>query len=257
MKDKPKYIIYLRVSKEEQDARTQEEHCLRHLRSIDKSDFTYAIYTDSLTSKKLLSKRPGGAQALEALTRGSTLVAIRLDRLERNHLELAKLVDVLEKKNVEIILVTQPGIKNKILLGLYSGMAEEEVKLLRKRVREKMDAKRSRSERISGVIPYGYTMHPTQLVETRQGPQGERAYKLGALVPESSEQLVVARMLELSREGKSFRKIAMALTDQGYMNRLGKPFCHKTVWRILGRIERTMSQDQPPMVTVELQSLAV
>lgn len=238
-----KYVIYLRVSTKKQDFRPQLDQCLAFLQP--KKPFEYAVYTDELSSGLSLDKREGLKQAMQSLRQGDFLVSLRLDRIARNLYETTQIIHELDGKKAEILLIDQPGIKNKILLGLYAGMAEEEVKMIRRRTRDKMQAKRERAERISRWLPYGYAMHPTAKIMIKNREESGWTEKLGLLVPEAGEQLVLAQMCQLFDEGNSYRKIAHKLTDQGYTNRLGQPFQSMSIYRILSRTGRTRSQDQP------------
>ncbi len=238
-----KYLIYLRVSTKEQDDRTQLDHCLRFIKQRDSSSFKYEVFTDTITSKKPIHKRDGGINLLNSIRNEDIVISMRLDRLCRSLSETTKLIDILEEKGADVLLVTQPGIKNKIMLGVYAGMAEEEVKLLRKRVSEKLQSKRRRNERYSGKLPYGYGLHETHKVPVREG--AEIIYKLGVLVPIEHEQKVLAQMLELFDVGMSCHSIAKTLNDRGYKNREGRPFQKMSIYRILLRIGRTNSLDQP------------
>lgn len=247
-----KYLIYLRVSTKEQDERTQLDYCLRFIKSRQFKEFTYEVYSDKISSKKSVFEREGSKSMLENMKKGETIVAMRVDRLSRRQSDTTKLLDLLDNKEVNILLVDQPGINNKIMLGIYSGMAEEEVVMLRKRVHEKFEAKRQRNERISGQLPYGYGLHESQLVPVKQGDK--IVMKRGVLVPVAAEQSALALMEELFALGISYQNIASALTERGYMNREGKPFQKMTVYRILSRIADTKSLGQPQEELVALQS---
>ena len=249
-----KFLIYLRVSTKEQDEETQLMHILRFLKQKVGGEFQYLVFRDKITSKKALFKkskdsnkvifkREGFRQLMEAHKKGDTIVSIRIDRIARKAYEIHTLIDILKQKNSEIILVDQPKIDNMILLGVYAGMAEEEVKTLGKRVSEKLECKKVNKERYSRFLPYGYTMHKTHMVPIRKGDS--IVYLPGVLVPLAEEQQTVDRMRECFEQGMSYKQICKALTDQGYRNREGKPFQPMSIYRILSRIGYTRSQDQP------------
>lgn len=250
-----KYLIYLRVSTKEQDERTQLDQCLKFIKSKSFEDFEYEVYTDILTSKKSVFKRAGSKALIESMKKGETIVAMRIDRLSRKQSDTTQLIDLLNKKEVNILLVDQPGISNKILLGIYSGMAEEEVIMLRKRVHEKFEAKRQRNERISGQLPYGYGLHEKKMVAVKVGEK--TVLKKGVLVPVETEQQALAQMKEFFASGMSYQNIAVALNDLGYKNREGRPFQKMSIYRILSRIKQTMSSDQLPKAKATHQYVAV
>lgn len=238
-----KYLLYLRVSTDEQDEETQLDHCMRFIKARDKSEFKYEIYRDKITSRKPLFEREGGKALLAAINKGDIVIAMRLDRVARKLHETTQLIHILDTRGAEIFLVEQPGINNKIMLGLYAGMAEEEVKLLRKRVSEKLESKKNRNERYSRHLPYGYGMHETKTVSIRVG--NEIVQKPGVLVPIEEEQTALAQMCQLFDKGMSYQNIATTLTKLGYMNREGKPFQKMSIYRILSRTEQTKSSGQP------------
>ncbi len=250
-----KYLIYLRVSSEEQDEEMQLDHCLKFIQQINKEEFKYEVFRDKITSKKALFKRvkkdggeittiprPGAKAMMNSIQKGDIIIAMRIDRLARNSYETHQLIDILEKMEADILLVTQPGIENKIMLGLYAGMAEEEVKLLRKRVKEKLQSKKMRGLRYSRFLPYGYGLHETKLVPIREGD--EIVMKRGVLVKIHEEQQVLAQIYQLSDMGMSDLRIARKLTELGYKNREDKPFQRMSIYRILSRREQTKSSDQ-------------
>ncbi len=251
-----KYLIYLRVSTVKQDEETQLDHCLRFIKQRDSTDFKYEVFRDKITSKKGLFKRvkkgdgeitiiprPGAKAMMGSIRKGDLIVAHRIDRLARRSYETHQLIDILEKLEADIVLVDQPGIKNKIMLGLYAGMAEEEVVMLRKRVRETLETKKNKRERYSRFLPYGYGLHETKLVPIRVGD--EVVMKRGILIPIHEEQQVLAKMAEYADQGMTHQAIAKALTAEGHMNREGKPWQKMSIYRILARRESATSQDQP------------
>lgn len=227
------YLIYLRVSTEKQDTRTQLDYCLKFIQQKS-IDFTYTVYEDSITSRKAFVDRPGAQRLIAEMKKGDILVAMRLDRIARKLNETTDIIKILDEKGVDIFLVEQPGINNKIMLGVYAGMAEEEVKMLRSRVREKLQAKKNRNERYSGRLPFGYGMHETKLVpiQTDEGI----VMKRGILIPLHEEQQVLKIMRELYQEGRSFSEIAKIINELGHRNREGNLFHKMTIYRILKRM---------------------
>lgn len=237
-----KYLIYLRVSTDRQDEETQLHYCLGFIKNRHQGHFEYEVFKDVKTSRKSLFNRDGGASLLNALKDGDIIIAMRLDRLSRRLHETTQLIEVMEKKGCEILLVEQPGITNKIMLGLYAGMAEEEIKLLRMRVKEKLQVKKAKGERYSRFLPYGFAMHETKTVGIRV--ENEIVQKRGILVPLHEEQQALALMKKLFQEGMNYQQIAKALTSQGYKNREGKPFHKMSIYRILSRRENTIMANQ-------------
>lgn len=237
-----RYLIYIRVSTLKQDEETQLEYCMRFIKQREKGEFQTLVFRDKVSSKKPLFKREGGAQLLDNLRKGDIVIAMRLDRVSRRLNEITQLIDIFDKKEVEIFLVEQPGIKNKIMLGIYAGMAEEEVKLLGERIKEKMNCKKAKGQRVSRFLPYGYALHETKLVPIRNGD--EIVMKRGVLVPLYEEQQVLKLMYQYADNGWQLNWICKALKEAGHLNREGKPFQPMTILRILNRRDKPIPQDQ-------------
>lgn len=230
-----KYVIYLRVSTDEQDLRTQLEKILSFIKSRDKSEIQYEVFSDKITSKKSLKNRAGMQAALKCISKNDILMGMRLDRLARNVYETTQIIDHLDNAGADIVMVDQPSLKNKVMLGMYAGMAEEEGKLIRKRIKEKMEVKKTRNERVSGHIPYGYQIHPTELVETK-GINGKVEKKLGKLIECDTEQHTIKRMVELFEMGYSYRRICDKLAEENLLARNCKPWAKMSVYQILLRL---------------------
>lgn len=230
-----RYLIYLRISKKDQDLRTQLDFAIRFIEQRNQGEYEYLVFSDEMTSKKPLHNRSGGKKLLEELRKGDVIIAMRLDRIARKLHEATNLIDLLDKKEAEVLLVEQPGIQNKIMLGLYAGMAEEEVKLLSKRVSEKLQSKKNRNERYSRHLPYGFTLHDTHMVPIKVGH--EIVYKKGVMIPVEEEQMIIKRIHELSEIGYGYQKIANVLAEEGHMSRAGKKFPKMSISRILERLK--------------------
>ncbi len=239
-----KYVIYLRVSTKEQDLRTQEQKCLKFLQNLNEGkEFTYSIFTDLITSKKPLEKRNGLNSALNALERGDVLVGQRVDRLARNELEAHKIKDFLIKNNIGILMIDQPGITDPLIFSIYAAVAAKEVAVLRERIKDKLWAKKQRSERTGGV-PYGFTLNREKLVEVN-GPDRKKILKPGILIEHPQEQEVLQQMITLFDQGLSYRRISEVLYDLGHRQRAGKKFAHTSICHILHRTGRARQRGQP------------
>ncbi len=243
-----KYVIYLRVSTKKQDTDTQLLKCLEFLRQKDISNFGYLVFSDSITSKKPLNKRKGICAALAAIRPGDVLVGQKIDRLSRNSFECHDIKRKLDEIGAELLLTDQPGISNKVIFGVYIGIAEEEVKMIRARTKDNLWKKSLRNERV-GTIPYGFKLDMENLILVN-GEDGKKVLKPGLLLPNPEEERVLAVMSDLFALGNSYREIAAILTEQGYKNRKGNPFHHMSIYRILSRIGLSTPQNQPHEETV-------
>jgi len=90
--------------------------------------------------------------------------------------------------------------------------------MIRERTKAAMNVKRGRNERMSHNVPYGWD----EVTE-------------GMLVRNEKEQGAIVWMRAWQREGKSLRKIAAMLNDQGVESKRAKRWLHNSVLRILAR----------------------
>lgn len=101
-----KTIVYMRISKEEQEISLQKEAILKFLQYKGISD--YVIYQDEgyTGSNK---KRPGFKSMLLALNEPNiaSLVVWKLDRLSRSLYDLVGLIRSLDEKNIAFMSVTE------------------------------------------------------------------------------------------------------------------------------------------------------
>lgn len=239
-----KYVIYLRISSEKQDYRTQLDEVLTRLKQKHPEGFTYLVFCDEKTSKRVLKKRKGLQEAIAALEKGDVLVGTKIDRLARNVYETTQIIDTLEKRHAGWIMIDQPGLENKVILGAFAGIAEEEVKLIRSRTKAKLRSKSMRNERISGKLPYGYDLDMVNLIPVKDRTKAGWIMKPGLLIPNPVEQQVLREMKYWHSQGHSYKEIATLLTKTGYKNREGKPFQTTSVFRILKRIKHAEIESQ-------------
>lgn len=233
-----KYVIYLRVStKDRQDITTQLDKCLKFLRSRDNTDFKYVVYSDKMSSGKPTDKRVGFIEAMHSLEAGDVLVSTKIDRLSRNSLECQKIKQDLEIIGASILLIDQPGIDDTVMFGLYAAMAEKEREVIRSRIKDNLSIKKERLEKCGRYIPFGYELHPTELVLVK-GADGKRVQKLGKLIPKPQEQTALLQMQEWFDFGVSYREIGRRLDKMGIATREGGSWHPNSVSRILARTGR-------------------
>lgn len=239
-----KYFIYTRVSTDDQDTQTQRDMCIERIKSMHpKGDYEYEIFTDEAVSSRLsMEKRTALTEMLAKVHKGITIVVYKLDRLSRDIIEMVSMYRNFIRKEAKIISLNDPH-DDEFTVGLMGLIAQKERDTISVRTRDKLANKRKNGERYSRHIPYGYSMHPTELIHVKEGKK--TVMKLGALVPELQEQEAIALMQELAAAGISYQAIADNLAHRGYMNREGKPFHKMNIYRILHRTERAMSTDLP------------
>jgi site-specific DNA recombinase len=182
------------------------------------------IYEDpGVSGGKPLSSRPAGAKLLaEARKTKAVVVVAKLDRLFRSVADAAQTINDFDKKGIELVAISEgfdmTNPYGRAMAQMASVFAELERAMIRERTKAAMNVKRGRNERMSHNVPYGWD---------------ER--EEGILVQNEKEQRNIAWMRELKREGKSLRKIAALLNDQGVEPKRGKQWIHSSVLRILAR----------------------
>lgn len=231
-----KYFIYLRVSTDKQDARTQESMALDYIRGIEQGkEFFHVFFVDEdVSSGVKMAKRPQLQAMLNALYENVRVVVYNSDRLSRDVIEMVTIYRQIKQAKGFFFSVTESGIDDEFMMGLKGVLAQKERTDLKKRIVDKLSVKKKRNERVSRYIPYGYYLDvETQIpIKTREGAV---QWKVGKLLELEAEQLIIRKMQEMAAWGQTSGEIARALTDQGYRNRKGNPFQSMTIYRILRR----------------------
>lgn len=224
-------IGYVRVSTEEQarsgvslEAQHQSLTAYATLRGLD---LVETIEDPGISAGKPLETRPGGRRLLIATRRRKSpikaVVAWRLDRLFRSAIDCLRSVEQWDKAGIALHLVSMGGASidtstasGKLFLTMLAGMAEHERMVISERTKEAMRHMRETGQKISSDPPYGFRF------------EGK------AVVPDHDEQLVVAQVLDLHRDGNTYRGIADALNESEIPAR-GERWHHTTVFRLVRR----------------------
>jgi len=125
------------------------------------------VYRDRVSGAK--TARPGLDHCLKMLRPGDTLYVYKLDRLARSVGHLLSLADDFEKKGIDLVSVTDPGIDTttaigKLVFTIMGAMAEFERSLIRERTMAGMVAAREQG-RIGGRRP---ALSRDQIVELQK-----------------------------------------------------------------------------------------
>jgi DNA invertase Pin-like site-specific DNA recombinase len=254
-----KYVIYQRVSTDDQCINTQKNECLNYIKTKHPGEsFKYSVYSDPDTSSKIkMSKRKGLQEFLNSLKSGHNVIVYKLDRLSRDIIEMVTIYRMIKEKGCTLYSLNDPDCDNEFIIGLMGVLAQKERKDISDRTKAHLRAKKEKNEKI-GTIPYGYTVCPDNLIRFKNS-DNQIAYRPGNLIPLNSEQEVLDIMSQLFDQGLSYRGIAKALTCQGHKNRKGNPFQPTSIFRILVRIGkarfRGQSQSETEFETFHLESL--
>ena len=174
-----------------------------------------SVFVDAGVSGSLaLDDRPVLMEAVSALKRGDVLLVAKRDRLGRDVVEVAMIERFIAKRGARVVSAAGEGTENDdpsgvLMRRLIDSFAEYERLIIAARTRAALAAKRRRGERVSGAIPYGFTL----------GVDGR------TLDPVDDEQHTLQTVRELRDGGCSFQAIADTLNKDGVRTRTG------SVWR--------------------------
>ncbi len=188
------------------------------------------LVTDAgVSGGKPLAKRNGGQRLLSIIrsAKADAVVMLKLDRMFRNAGDCLTTVEQWERSGVALHVVDLGGnaidttsAAGRFMLVVLAGAAEMERNLTRERTRSAMAVKKSNGHRV-GSVPYGYDL----------------ADDGTTLVPNESEQSVIADVRAWRSQGKKLQQIAGLLTERGIRTKTGRSdrWSHQAVARILAR----------------------
>jgi DNA invertase Pin-like site-specific DNA recombinase len=229
---KTKVVGYIRVSTEEQakggvslEAQEKKIRAYCELYDLELTE----IFVDAGASGKSLKKRPELAAALSYLEKdwgwASGLVVAKLDRLTRSVRDLDTLISTYfgERSKHESSLfsvadqVDTRSASGRLILNVLMSVAQWERETISERTKDALAHKRSKGERISRRIPYGYQL----------GVDGVH------LVPNNLEREAAALAQNWHFLGNSLRKIGDMLWAGGYTQRNGRAWHPSSVKALL------------------------
>lgn len=221
-------VFYYRKSTDteglqENSIQTQKEACLAF--AAKHAFFVVSEHTESgVSGTTPLAECPSLLEALASVasSKAKFLAVHRSDRASRSLAKLFELKTALSQLGASLVVV-EDGLPREeddfaSIREVFAGlMAEQTVKLLRKRVSETLQAKKRRGEKFTRIAPYGFRW------------EGSR------MVSDASEQRVIDRIKTLSKSGLSTVKVAKTLDAEGVVARKGTAFSQMLVWKILNR----------------------
>jgi DNA invertase Pin-like site-specific DNA recombinase len=218
-----KAVAYVRVSTGKQDLSldAQEERIRAYCQAYG-LDLVEVIRERAVTGKLKLAKRPEGKRIAELTAAGVChIVALKLDRLFRNAVDALSHVEEWEQAGISLHLVDMGGQSvntgtsmGKMLITMLAGFAEFERNMIAERTTAALRHKRAHGE-VYNHVPYGYRAED------------------GKLVPDATEQSVIARMAGLRKEGVSYHGIADTLNAEDVPTKQGGIWRSQTVANIL------------------------
>jgi len=158
------------------------------------------VYADEGLSGKRADNRPGLQRAIDDACRFKrVLMVYNLSRLARSTRDAIDIAEWLAESGADLVSITEK-IDTTTPMGRFffttvAALAQLERDQISERTRMALAHKRSRSERISGIIPYGYRLADDGV----------------ALMVALEEQHVIDKIWNLRREGMSTREIGRQL----------------------------------------------
>lgn len=149
-KDAGVVIAYLRISTETQELNTQKLELYEYARKND-------LKIDEFVEAEVSSRKPKALRKidllLEKLNAGDLLLISELSRLARSVGQIARIVDVLIKKQVRLISVKEnikidgaQDIQTKVMTTMFSLFAEIERDLISERTKQGLAAARAKGK---------------------------------------------------------------------------------------------------------------
>jgi DNA invertase Pin-like site-specific DNA recombinase len=230
-----KAAIYLRVSTEEQaesmnGLNAQEDTARAHASRAGWE--VIDVFTDGAVSGGVgLEQRPALLDAISALGRGDVLLVAKRDRIGRlEPLAMAMIEAAVKRRGARIISAAGEGTESDdpasiLMRRMVDAFAEYEKLIIGARTKAALGAKRRRSEKTGGPVPYGFERGPD-----KPGPDGST---IKTLVPCQAEQEVISLVRELRAAGLTLEAIAGELNGRGVQRREGAKWEHSYISRLL------------------------
>ena len=206
-------MAYIRVSTDDQTLSVEAQRERLAVWCAERRVTLLAMYEDvGVSGGAALDKRPGLMLALDALTPGMALVAVKRDRLARDTMHVAMIERLVERAGAKVLTCDGAGEGDspeaQMLRGIMDVFAQYERAVIRARTTTALAVKRGRAERISGRLPYGMRLAADGL----------------HLEADAAEQAVIRIARDLHTAGLSSRAIAARLAEQGLYSRAGSVF---------------------------------
>jgi len=224
-------VLYVRVSTVEQAEEgvslEAQEKALRLYAELRGLVVVEVVTDPGVSASKALADRPGGARVLNLVRRRKVgaVLTTKLDRLFRDAADCLTVVRAWDRAGVSLHLTDMGGqaidtstAVGRMFLTFLAGLAEMERSLIAERTKTALAHKRSKGERVSRWLPFGWKLADDG-VHLVEHPQEQRAIEL---------------IQRLRVKGYSQRAIADALNRRRIPSR-GREWHKTTVARVLNR----------------------
>ncbi len=216
-------IAYVRVSTEEQTVRgvslaAQEARIAAYCTAMGWDDVE--VVRDAGYSAKSL-QRPGIAMVLDGMRsrKIGRIVVLKLDRLTRSVIDLARLLELAEKRDVAIVSLSERidtgSAMGRLMLNFMSAVSQWERETIGERTATALAHKRSQRQAYCGRVPFGFRREGDRLVE------------------DSVEQSALAEMRKMRGGGATLRQIGAMLEARNVRPHNGKAWHASSVDAVL------------------------
>ena len=220
-------IGYVRVSTGEQvegaSLENQEEKIRGYCKLHDVELAGVKVEVQS-ASKNRTDARPMLSECLAMIQKGEVngLVVWNLDRFARSVRDVSLMVEeYFRDGGTQLVSVTEnidtTTAAGRLVINFLASVHQWEAERIGERVQASMRYLADQGYWTGGNVPYGWCVEPQ-----KYSPDGDKLRR--RIVPELDEQRVIQRARDLYYSGKSLRRVADALTLEGFRTRSGKPF---------------------------------
>ena len=162
------------------------------------------------------------------------LVVYKVDRLSRSLMDFARIMEILDRRNVSFVSVTQQfnttNSMGRLTLNILLSFAQFEREIIAERTRDKMSAARRKGKWVGGMPVLGYDVDPRGgrlLVNEEEAAQVREIFEIYL-----QEQGLVTTAQELARRGLVTKRW---VTKKG-IERGGRPFNKNSLFGLLTNI---------------------
>jgi len=220
-----KYIIYLRVSTEQQSQsglglEAQRQMCLSYISKAGTPQSVLEYMDEGFSGSLELDKRPALLESISQLEKGDILLIAKRDRIGRDPIVNAMIERAVERKKARLISasgdVKDDNDPSSILMKrMVDAFAEYERLIIGARTKAALQVKKRKGQRV-GHVPYGYRLSTDNV----------------HLELDDTEQKTLSDICEMLRNGIPLRKMAENLNEKENFNRNGKPWNHVSISRV-------------------------
>jgi DNA invertase Pin-like site-specific DNA recombinase len=216
-------VGYVRVSTDDQTLSVEAQRARLTAWCVERHLSMVAVYEDiGVSGGAPLDKRPGLMAAIETLSPGMALVAVKRDRLARDTMNAAMIERLAERVGAKVLTCDGCGEGDSpeamLMRSMIDAFAQYERLLIKARTKAALAVKRAKGEKLGGRVPYGLQL----------------ASDGTTLEPHAAEQAVIALARTLHQAGLSTRAIATRLAEQGMLSRAGTVFAPSAISAMVG-----------------------